>query len=268
MLHSNHYVYTQSQCTRPNGTPPHMSTHPARSHHELPPHPAAPTPRLKQLNPINTTLDVPNKQRHHSLSSSSEEAEDAHQTSNNGWQLIRRTKRKKLHSSQPAVQMSQTGTYNRYDILTQEVHQAEPGEQPQPPKNHKPPPIFIHGVINYSEMIKSISEVAEEEQYFTKSMANNVIKLTCTTPDTYRNLIKHFKEKGIYYHTYQLKEERAYRVVLKYLHHTTEVEDIRQELFALGHVARNIVNFHHSLTKETLNLFFIDLEPAINNKDI
>jgi hypothetical protein len=45
-------------------------------------------------------------------------------------------------------------------------------------------------------------------------MANNVIKLTCTNPDTYRKLVKHLKEKGIYYHTYQLKEERAYRVVL------------------------------------------------------
>jgi hypothetical protein len=91
--------------------------------------------------------------------------------------------------------MSQTETYNRYDILTQEVHQAEPDEQPQPSKNHKLPPIFIHGVINYSEMIKSISEIAEDEQYFTKSTANNVIKLTCTTADTYGNLIKHFKEK-------------------------------------------------------------------------
>jgi hypothetical protein len=141
---------------------------------------------------------------------------------------------KKLYSSQSVVQISQTETHNRYDILTQEVHQAEPGEQPQPHKNHKRPPIFLHGVINYSEMIKSISKVAEDEQYFTKNISNNVIKLTCTTPDTYRNLIKHFKEKGIYYHTYQLKEERAYRVVLKYLHHTTEVEDIRQELFDLG----------------------------------
>jgi hypothetical protein len=137
-----------------------MSNHPKPNHHEPPPHPAAPTPRLKQLNPINTTLDVLNKQRYHNLSSSSEEAEDAHQTSNNGWQLIRRTKRKKLYSSQPVVQMSQTETHNRYDILTQEVHHAEPGEQPQPPQNHKLPPIFLHGVINYSEMIKSISEVA------------------------------------------------------------------------------------------------------------
>jgi hypothetical protein len=117
-------------------------------------------------------------------------------------------------------------------------------------------------------MIKSITEVAEEEQYYTKSMANNIIQLTCTTPDTYHTFIKHFRENKIYYHTYQLKEERAYRVVLKYLHHTTEVEDIRQELFTPGHVARNIVNVCHRLTKEFLNLFFVALEPADNNKNI
>jgi hypothetical protein len=148
MHHSNHHVCTQSQHTRPNDTHPHMSSHPALNHHKLSPHPAAPMPRLKQSNPINTTLDVLNKQRHHNLSSSSKEAEDAHQTSNNGWQLIRRTKRKKLYSSQLDVQIFQTETYNRYDILTKEVHQAEPSEQPLPPKSHKPPPIFLHGVIN------------------------------------------------------------------------------------------------------------------------
>ena len=117
-------------------------------------------------------------------------------------------------------------------------------------------------------MIKSISEVAEDEQYYTKSKENKVIKLTYMTPDTYHALIKHFKENGIYNHTYQLKKERAYRVVLKYLHHTTEVEDIRQELLALGHVAQNIVIVQHRLINEPLNLFFVDLEPANNNKDI
>jgi hypothetical protein len=117
-------------------------------------------------------------------------------------------------------------------------------------------------------MINSMNEVAEVEQFRTKSMTNNVIKLMCITLDTYRSLIKHFKDKDIYFHTYQLKEERAYRVILKYLHHTTNVEDIRHELFALGHVARNIINVRHRITKESLNLFFVDLEPAKNHKDI
>ena len=86
-------------------------------------------------------------------------------------------------------------------------------------------------------MIRSINEVAETEQFYTKSMANNVIKITCLTPETYRTLIKHFKDTSLFYHTYQLKEERDYRVVLKYLHHTTDVEEIRQNLLQQGHVA-------------------------------
>jgi hypothetical protein len=90
----------------------------------------------------------------------------------------------------------------------------EMDKQLQPPKITKPPPIFLHGVINYGDMVKTINEIVEDEQYYTKSVANNAVKLTCTTPDTYRTLMKQFKEQGIYYHTYQLKEERAYRVSL------------------------------------------------------
>jgi peptidyl-tRNA hydrolase len=157
-----------------------------------------------------------------------------------------------------------------YEILAQDESQAdsEGKSHPLPQQNNKPPPIFIHGVINYNQLIKSICEVAEDEQYFTKSMANNVTKLTCSTPDTYRNIVKHFKENAIFFHTYQLKEETANRVVLKYLHHSTDVQNIRQELLEMGHVNRNIVNAHHRQIKEPLNHFFVDLKPADNNKDI
>ena len=82
----------------------------------------------------------------------------------------------------------------------------EPFQQPPIPKR---PPIFIHGVQNYKDKIKSITEVVEGEQFFTKSLANNVIKLSSITPATYRAIIKHFKEENIYCHTCQLKEERA-----------------------------------------------------------
>jgi len=93
-------------------------------------------------------------------------------------------------------------------MITEETPTKDQTENTQPPKMHKPPPIFLHGVINYDKMIGSINEVAETEQFYTKSMANNVIKITCLTPETYRNLIKHFKETDVYYHTYQIKEER------------------------------------------------------------
>jgi len=56
-------------------------------------------------------------------------------------------------------------------------------------------------------MMKSLTEVVEEEQFLTKSLSNNVIKLACFTSDTYRAIIKHCRDRNIYYHTYQLKEE-------------------------------------------------------------
>jgi hypothetical protein len=135
----------------------------------------------------------------------------------------------------------------------------------QTPITPRPPPIYVHGVINYTDMIQSISEVAEEEQFYTKTMANNIIKITSTTPNTYRAIVKHFKEKNVYFHTYQLKEERAFRVVLKHLHYTTDPEEIKRELLDLGHEVRNITNIRHWQTKDPLNLFYLDLEPAPNN---
>jgi hypothetical protein len=117
-------------------------------------------------------------------------------------------------------------------------------------------------------MINRIRYIAEDEQYTTKILTNNVVKINSVTPETYRNLIKYFKESNTYHHTYQLKEERAYRIVIKHLHHSTDTEDIRRELLELGHNARNIINAHHRITKEPLNLFFVDLDPAEKNKEI
>jgi hypothetical protein len=68
-------------------------------------------------------------------------------------------------------------------------------------KIHKPPPVFVHGVINCGEMIKRIRDIAEDEQYCTKSMANSAIKTNCVTPETYRELVKCFKQNDMLYHT-------------------------------------------------------------------
>jgi hypothetical protein len=114
---------------------------------------------------------------------------------------MRSEKRNKTTNSGPAVPTPPTKTQNRYAILALEASQADTEGKPltPPPQNHKSPPFFIHRVINYDQMRKSIREVAEDEQYNTKSMANNVIKLTSSNPDTYRSLIKHFKENGIFF---------------------------------------------------------------------
>ena len=113
------------------------------------------------------------------------------------------TGEKKMHGTTVTARTALPETHNRYDLLSEETNLEEAEGRTRLPQYHKPPPVFIHGVINYDEMVKLIRDVAEGEQYYTKSLANNVIKLNCMTPETYRNFIKYFK-KTIYItdHTY------------------------------------------------------------------
>jgi hypothetical protein len=50
--------------------------------------------------------------------------------------------------------------------------QTDPGH-----RTPKPSPIFIYGVVNYNEMINKLSEVIQQDQYSTKSMTKNNIKI-------------------------------------------------------------------------------------------
>lgn len=86
--------------------------------------------------------------------------------------------------------------------------------------------------------------------------------------ESYRNVIKYLENSKINYHTYQLKQERSYRVVVKGLHPTTPTEDIKAELLHQGHSVRSVVNIKSRVSKEPLSMFFVDLDPNPNNKTI
>ena len=135
-------------------------------------------------------------------------------------------------------------------------------------KAAKPSPIFVYGVTSLPEMQKRINEFLDEEKYTTKILTNDTIKLICQTPHTYRTSVRYMRDNNIIHHTYQPKEECSYRVVIKYLHHSLDAQNLRGEVSQYGHKVRNIINAKHLVTKDPLNLFFLYLELSDNNKDI
>ncbi|PNF18592.1 hypothetical protein B7P43_G06258 [Cryptotermes secundus] len=94
-------------------------------------------------------------------------------------------KHKEKNTNQEKITTNNIETNNRYDPLSQQAGTPS-NEIIITPKIPKPPPIFVHGVQNYSEMIKRIQKIAEQEQYFTKSLANSIVKINCETPETYK----------------------------------------------------------------------------------
>jgi len=130
-----------------------------------------------------------------------------------------------------------------------------------------PPPIFIRRINNFNSFCSSIKEVTNRENFTCKSSINGV-KLSTQSSESYRSVIKFLQLNKADFHTYQLKEEKAFRIVLINLHHTTPIEEIKNELLSRGHIPRNITNVLQRNSKLPLPVFFIDVEPALNNKDI
>lgn len=209
---------------------------------------------------------------------------------NNSWQIVRNNKRKsitnetssslklKLKRYEPYTNQRPLITPSQYEPIAvddddamaddtepnsnntpnQGASRPLPTTQQTPPP---PPPVFIHGVTDYQQMRDSISTALPETEYITRTLANNTVKINPKTVDGYRALVRYLRSKNIVFHTYQIKQERAYRVVLRHIHHSIPTSEIKADLETQGFQVRNIMNITSHTTKSPLNLFFVDLEP-------
>lgn len=197
-------------------------------------------------------------------------------TNKHAWQKvgIRETKRLKTHHHTPVDEPIQLTTTNRFHPLadyndnTSTNNASSSNATNTVSSDPKPPPIYVYGITDYKGMIDNLALVVDDETYHTISLPNLTVKIIPHTSDTYRKLIHHIRSEDIIHHTYQLKQDRAYRVVIRGLHHSTPLTEISVELAKLGFKVRNIINARHRVTKQPLPLFFIDLEPQKHNTDI
>ena len=75
-------------------------------------------------------------------------------------------------------------------------------------------------------MIKSIEKDISKENYKLK-IYNNHVNVLPTHPDTYRKLTKLLKTLNAKFHTYQLKQERPFRVMLRNIHHSVDLDELK-----------------------------------------
>jgi hypothetical protein len=75
-------------------------------------------------------------------------------------------------------------------------------------------------------------------------------------------------EKNMEFHTYNPRQYRNFRVVMRNLHPSTEVQDIKWALIEKGHEVTNVWNAKQRNTNKPLPIHFIDIKPHPNNKEI
>jgi len=102
---------------------------------------------------------------------------------------------------------------------------------------------------------------------FCKSSTDS-LKIQTANPESYRILVHFLKDKKAQYHTFQLKEDKPTRAVIRNLHPSTSTDLIKSELELRLFEVRNVTNVLHKTTKRPLPLFFVDLEPNHYSNDI
>lgn len=116
---------------------------------------------------------------------------------------------------------------------------------------------------------KSIENAIRKDNFNYKTInGKGLIKISPDNADHYRKIIKILNQQNASYHTYQLRQERAFKVVLRNIHPSIPTEEISTALEEKGHKVRNIINIKHRTEKHPLPMFFINQEPDTNNKTI
>lgn len=193
------------------------------------------------------------------------------------WQVVQSKRIKRLNTKSnrnrtnaktvPTTQ-TQATTNNKYQSLQMSEDEEPIEDSNAAQREPKPPPIFVPGITHINPLIQTIETQIHKTEYYYKMIDQEQVKIMPKTAASYKILVEHFKANNIAFHTYQLKSERAYRAVLRYVHPTMDITAVEQELKGLGHEPIQIINIRHRVTKKPLALFYVDLKLKENNRDI
>eukprot|EP00102_Acyrthosiphon_pisum_P026790 XP_016664000.1 PREDICTED: nucleic-acid-binding protein from mobile element jockey-like [Acyrthosiphon pisum] len=117
-----------------------------------------------------------------------------------------------------------------------------------------PPPIFMKGVLDFPNFCAALKDLIGVDHFFSKS-AGDRLKIQTSNPESYRILVRYLKESKSEYHTFQLREDKPTRVVIRHIHPSTPTDLIKTELEARLFEVRQVTNVLHKATKFPLPLF-------------
>lgn len=96
------------------------------------------------------------------------------------------------------------------------------------PKVHKPPPVIISNLINYTEITQNLQ--LKNLDFNATMMNNNQLKINVNIETEYRELTQFMNSIKQEWHTYEDKQVRPIRVMVRNAHPSCDPTDITTEL--------------------------------------
>lgn len=172
------------------------------------------------------------------------------------WIRAKSRKKRKLNTSlspkqQPGISAQQEHQKNAKETSVKKV----------PP----PPPIIIDRVKNYQTFYDSLTETIPAESFTAKMMNGDCVKVNAKTEDSYRIIARLLTEKDHHWHSYENKQVRPIRVVVKKLHSSCQPDRIKDDLTSQGLKIEKVDNKLSWKSKEPLNMYVLSFN---NDEDV
>lgn len=134
-------------------------------------------------------------------------------------------------------------------------------------KIKKPLPIFVSDVEEIQLLLNVLMEKTPR-MFILKCLDNNEGKIQPKTVDAYSKIFTALTEKKTKFHTYRLKSNKTFKVVVRGLHSATPINEIHEALKEFGHKVIHVSNIRSKDRKTKLSLFNVELSVQSNNKEI
>lgn len=168
---------------------------------------------------------------------------------------------KQLRPSSPVI------VSNKFTLLPN--HPSD-GNQKQEQISNKVPPIHINGqwpagVESYKDLVVFLKQKGGDT--FTLKSNTKGVVLYPDSPTAYRTFVRVLAESGSEFHTYQLPEDKLPTVVIRGLHPTTPIDEIKNALSEKGYNTLKITNALDRF-KKPMPLFFVQVDKETYNDKI
>lgn len=182
------------------------------------------------------------------------------------WQRVpttRSTKKRKLSSPPPPEDIVMSNSFEGLPVEANSSEEIKTKDK----RNSKPPPIMLYGVDDVNKLTQLLETVAENNKFSYKIINKNQLRITSEDISIYKQLMCVIREHGLIGHTFNRKDGKNYRLVIKNLHHTTPHEHIKQAFESTGNIVMGeIINSRYGPEKLPTSTFFINLQAGPNNK--
>ncbi|KAM8701321.1 hypothetical protein ACLKA7_004889, partial [Drosophila subpalustris] len=159
-------------------------------------------------------------------------------------EIRRKAPSRKAHQLTPTQSTATPKSANRFAALADAMDADEEEEENHddlspapsaPAKKIKPPPIFVPDVSDIGGFITDVALAIGSLKFEYKSGTDGRVRVNLEDKESFSKLKSYLNENEIRYQTFQAKDERAYRIVVKGLHHSMNIDLIKEALAEHGH---------------------------------